>query len=714
MEPLLAYRKATLWLLAVYLPTLVIPWVLICVLDFHPLNAPSYDNQQGRIQYMGVLAIYAVLSLIRVLNTISAVLVVPVVGGILAHAAVVFSQRRKVGQRLNLLQLLTLADRGWGSILIMWSARSRGASSSFLWVAALMTVISTIQQPIQSGFVNYEPLIVMSCADLPQDGRCLRRFPTIAAYDAEPGLINYLPHNTITSHVAGEIVALSDLDEIANLWVDNPYANVQYNIDAFTTQPNRGFFFWFSRGSSHARDRYFASALPNGTTTGVLRQHAMRMNSSTHCEPIARDSFPFSSCSGAHPVQTTYSNRFINISVCAPGEAGVTPWKPIRDRQDISEELYIDVQISRELNTFAMRNFTTKCTTGSSMGYFELGNYKNDFAYGPLIDKWPSPEKLAADFNDYLTTSHYGVRPTVEDVAKDKDLLITRSMADPFGTRNFNISGPLMTAASALFGNYSFLNIADPVNNLTSNQLFALMCKNGGIPFALPIQLVNGQDFSSYCSDYQIGYITRSRVVADSTIASALGTWFFNRFNATENAEYILDMTMFMANRAALNKAVTLSQGFNQRPIYTSPGTVLYKPTKSLAGTIIVSLLIGMQLVGLGWLVVYIYSVPTWTRSLDALAVARIGGEVPEGELPPLGPVTKEDERRLKRVDGLIGVKDAGVLSEDLELTDVEGAGARAGRGSETSVALIGKETLGEAEVELVLGGRGVVTRRLL
>ncbi|KAK7057883.1 hypothetical protein R3P38DRAFT_2497804 [Favolaschia claudopus] len=704
MEPLLAYRKATLWLLAVYLPTLVVPWVLICVLDFHPLNVPSYDNQRGNIPPHGLLVIYTVVALVRILNSISGILVMPVVGGILAHAAVVFSQRRKANQRLNLLQLLTLADRGWGSFPIMWTACSRGASSSFLWLAALMTVLSIIQQPIQSAFVTFEPLIVMSCADLPQDGRCVKDSAIIAAYDAEPRLINLLSHNLIVSSVAADMITLSDLDQISNLWVDDPYASS--TSSGFTKQPDHGMFFWFARNGVNTKERYFASALQNGTTTGVLRQHALRMNSSVSCEVIAKDDFP-STCGGAGPVHAAYSNQFIDVRVCAPGEAGVTPWKPTRNREDISEELYIDMQLSDKLYTFyAARNFTRKCTAGSTKGYFELGNNKNDYVYGPLIDKWPSPDELENNFNDYLTTND-SPRPTVEDPIPDRDDidLLTHDLPDPTGTRGFNVSGPLMTAASALFGNNSFLDVADPHNNLTSAQVLQLMCRHGGIPFSLSMHLGVGEDFHVYCSEFRIEHNSPSTTNSDGDLAMAIGMWFFKRFNDPDIAEYMLDISMFLANRAVLNKAVTISQGSLKRPIYTSPGLVLVKPTKSLAGTVLVSLLIGLQLVGMGLLMAYIYSVPTWTRSLDALAVARIGGEVPAGEMPPLGPLTKEDERRMRRVDGLIGVR------TDLEFDDVEGGRTR--RGSETSVALMGKEVDG-SEVELVLGGRGIVTRRLL
>jgi hypothetical protein len=96
-----------------------------------------------RIPTSGILADYVAIGLVRVLNSISGVLVVPVLGTIIAHAAVVFTQRRRPKQQLNLVQLFALADRSWGSIPTLWNAHATGASSSFLWFAALITMIST-------------------------------------------------------------------------------------------------------------------------------------------------------------------------------------------------------------------------------------------------------------------------------------------------------------------------------------------------------------------------------------------------------------------------------------------------------------------------------------------------------------------------------------------------------------------------------------------
>ncbi|KAJ7772226.1 hypothetical protein B0H16DRAFT_1685301 [Mycena metata] len=706
MEKLLTYRKTSLWLLAVYLPTLIVPWVLICVLDVRPLNAPSYNDQSGSIPPSGLYTIIIVVGLVRVLNSISGVLVVPVVGAIIAQAAVVFTQRRKPKQELNLVQLFALADRGWGSIPTLWRARATGASSSFLWAAAWMTAISSLQQPIQSALVSFEGIVVMSCADLPMSGRCSTDFPVTVAYDAEPGAISLLPHNLIVTDVASSIVAVSDLDLQPNLWVDNPYARVEQDIDAFVTQPNRGMFFWYTNGS-HPKDSYFVSALPNGTTTGVLRQHAIRMNSSTSCEAIPRTSFP-TSCAGTGPVETAFSNQFISLRVCVPGQTGVTPWTLSRNRQDISEELYIDVAFSPTLTNYASTNFTTKCTSGSSRGYFELGNYFNGFAYGPLLQEWPAPDVIARDFNDYLTTLD-GSRPSVEDPPADGLALslVSSFVADPFGTASFNVSAPLITAASALFGNNSFLNILDPHNNFTSAQSLNTMCKHGNIPFSLPQDLARSPDFMDYCFASEIAYDSQSAEDINSAVAQVIGLWFFNRFAYPANAEYVLDMSMYFSNRAVLNKAVTVAHVFDERPIYTSSGLELVKPSKTLAATIIVSVLIAMQLVGLAILVRYIYSVPAWTASLDALAMARIGREVPEGELPRLGPVTGADVRKMRGVDALIGVRDAvGVSTEDLE------APGHTRDGSGTSLIGADKEA-GASNVQLLLGGRGLIRRGL-
>lgn len=55
-------------------------------------------------------------------------------------------------------------------------------------------------------------------------------------------------------------------------------------------------------------------------------------------------------------------------------------------------------------------------------------------------------------------------------------------------------------------------------------------------------------------------------------------------------------------------------------------------------------------------LVWYIYTIPTWTPQLNALAVAQMAQSIPEGHLPPMGPISDAEMRKLEKLDGLVGV----------------------------------------------------------
>ncbi|KAF8134083.1 hypothetical protein K438DRAFT_1787382 [Mycena galopus ATCC 62051] len=263
-------------------------------------------------------------------------------------------------------------------------------------------------------------------------------------------------------------------------------------------------------------------------------------------------------------------------------------------------------------------------------------------------------------------------------------ILVTSLIADPFDTIDFNPSAPLITAASALFGNNSFLNIADPHNNLTATQLLALMCQHGSIPFALPLAIQCSPDFGDFCFGSNIAFDSQTTEDADNALAGLLiETYFFNRFNYTHHAEYIRDMSMFFANCAVLNKA---------------PGA--RETGQDLTGTIIVSVLIAMQLAGLGLFIWYIYSVPTWTTSLDALAVAQIARGVPEGEIPPLGPVSEKKLQKMQEVDALVGVKNGAQANTG----NLEDSGyLRSGSG--TNVSPIGDKKAAASSLELTIGG---------
>ena len=141
--PLLRYRRTSLWLLACYLPFLILPWILTCIMANRPPSLPSYYDQKGEYCYYTYLSMLFWLAFVRILNSIAAVLVVPITSALLAQGAVVYTQRRKSEQKLNLRQTFALSDRGWTDIPILWSAyRKRGMASKYLKLAACLLLLS--------------------------------------------------------------------------------------------------------------------------------------------------------------------------------------------------------------------------------------------------------------------------------------------------------------------------------------------------------------------------------------------------------------------------------------------------------------------------------------------------------------------------------------------------------------------------------------------
>jgi hypothetical protein len=133
-----------------------------------------------------------------------------------------------------------------------------------------------------------------------------------------------------------------------------------------------------------------------------------------------------------------------------------------------------------------------------------------------------------------------------------------------------------------------------------------------------------------------------------------------------KNVETLLQVSLFAANRALLTFYSPQVDGqhdegtrWRGRTIYSSPGQLVQRPVVSTAALIVLSILIGLQVLALAYLAYYIYHVPTWTGALDAMAMVRIGSSLSQQDmLPSLGPVTQQDIDALRNVDGLIGVHD--------------------------------------------------------
>jgi hypothetical protein len=162
-------------------------------------------------------------------------------------------------------------------------------------------------------------------------------------------------------------------------------------------------------GQRHHNGTGWISLVPFNTSTGLIREHAMQLNSTVDCEKVSRDTYP-QTCGGADAFTANFTRFGMNFRVCAPREKSEPPWQPNRDRQDLAEELFLDyrtiVNITDEYVTInnqhapPMADFTLRCTARTSRGYFELPNVHIGHSNSRLLDKWPSVDEMEK-FHDY-------------------------------------------------------------------------------------------------------------------------------------------------------------------------------------------------------------------------------------------------------------------------------------------------------------------------
>lgn len=219
---------------------------------------------------------------------------------------------------------------------------------------------------------------------------------------------------------------------------------------------------------------------------------------------------------------------------------------------------------------------------------------------------------------------------------------LVNSNMDP--TIDHPVPGPLMAATMALFGNHSFFDTARTAPDDPTGIVSDTVCNGLMIPFSRYSNNISLAKIGSHLCTQQ------AMAATDQNNSLHVLVWnFISLFGDINTAIQLLEVTMYFANEAHLTLAagaatkilnayerhddasLMLSVCFGEqgsqigRTIYSSPGTTIIKPKQSLAGVIIISILVTIQVVGLLILAHYTCSSPTWTQSLDAYALARIG-----------------------------------------------------------------------------------------
>jgi hypothetical protein len=409
-------------------------WVVICYLSIRPITTShygvwtwdeennGYQDRDGRRRYTGseLESMYDKnqqwFHTARVIQSIVGVLAIPLTSTICSSAAVVFIQRRHQsygGSGLSMRQVITLADKGWADIMTylkiipFFSTKSwERYGSSFLLLAMFANLLGSVISPLQAIFLSTstiktptEPSIVGNLLDLPDQWLGLN---AESAIDGDPNLIVVLTRSALT--------VASKTQVQAQLW-QRAKISCAYTGETRTLSQScilGGVTF----GNMSGLENPFLAQLTSGYNTGLIQQFIPRINSTALYKNISVDEFP-KNCGridGAFYVNYdgTYESKFDTtfgsiidagdlmnaedfssqtlfwgLEACMAADMTKTPWRPTRDRQDFTEELFLNI-------SYGFGTFLYKVTLDTTAGYFELPNYANGGVAGPLLEKDPN------------------------------------------------------------------------------------------------------------------------------------------------------------------------------------------------------------------------------------------------------------------------------------------------------------------------------------
>lgn len=227
--------------------------------------------------------------------------------------------------------------------------------------------------------------------------------------------------------------------------------------------------------------------------------------------------------------------------------------------------------------------------------------------------------------------------------------------------------GPLSIAAHALFGEDSFFDLANNITNPDSS-LSDTLCRLSPIPLQRTHASLRRCEpgWGPYATNVPSQYATNFTNWADDRVFGLLDLITTERRpKSGPDADNPLSTAMYHAAQAVLEAAAVPRGSSNfDRPnqIWRAEGLEVRTHVVSRAAQVVVSVLMGLQVLGILALLWYCYMMPTWTDTLDAFALARLlgqwgqrtGGLFPEDGLWEL---TAEQREAMAVTDALVGVE---------------------------------------------------------
>lgn len=604
----LLHRSAWVSLFSIiYVGLVIYTWAMTVILSIRPLKANSwvysiqgshylYDNKKDA-DFHRERKIYRS---VRTIQTFLQVVTLPWISTVCASAAVIFAQNQKDYMGLRLRQVTTLADRKWMDFSLypaLIFGRWRQYGSTLLAAAIFIWVFGLITYPIQSLFLSSGSVKV-------------RTYPQqrVAMYDFGLSGGSYSPSNNV-GNVGMDVVQVRDALNKAN---------------SGTFQPN----LWSNDSGvqflslNDMSSQTFYSQLPGGFNTGLIRQFAPRVNSTATYEIIEASQFPVNCRSSSDAFYAEYSSSYSwyttyswGVIACMPGNMTESPWQMTRNRQDFSEVLYLNMtQEEFSPGSYVSQGAGNKAlyriTVNTTAGFFELPNYMNKGLPGPLLDQDPVDLCDQHCLNQSRTYSSNFYR---RDEITASSTLKAASLG-PISTQN---KGPLLSIALATFGPGSFVD--------TVPTIYANLEEDDKVTDELSSSLrsicIGNPPLSNLLGPSSLGCISigMSRDGTWYPAGSQIAQWIHRFQQGTGSIPSAFTAAAFLANKEFLS-----SKG-GRWSINQDLGTDMDLPTISLAGIIVVSILMGLYLLPLLALSLYAGYYPRWTERLDSFVMLRFG-----------------------------------------------------------------------------------------
>lgn len=247
--------------------------------------------------------------------------------------------------------------------------------------------------------------------------------------------------------------------------------------------------------------------------------------------------------------------------------------------------------------------------------------------------------------------------------------------------------GPLLITALALFGNGSFYDLAQR-SKVLGDAYDDVLVSSCPYPFRRSRSQRCGRGTTADASTNS--WMSNWSIYAALDLLQDIG-----RAAVHPDQWSVLQAALYVANKAVLDRALIpgSSSGYGRdepHRIWATTDAHLLEVRQydvSQPALVVGSVLVGLQTLGILLFLGYAYSVPTWTSTLDSLAIARIAHQLKDGSLlrdVGLRQMNGDEKKKLSEVNGLIGLKEPPTALEDLSHTTTTTTTARA---ADTSTA---------------------------